>query len=448
LLSGTYKMHKKIAHKIKEHGGKAYLVGGVVRDTLLGKECKDIDMEIYNLPIAELESILLEFGDVKFCGKSYGVFKLGNMDIAIPRTERKAGEGHKAFDIQVDPFMPFEEACKRRDLTINAMLMCPLTNEIIDPFGGQQDLNKGIIRHVNDATFAEDPLRVLRVAQFMARFGFVVDDTTTELCKTLLDELKTLPKERVMQEIEKILLKAEYPSTAFRYMEEHGILEVILPEVVTMRGVEQGTDHHPEGDVFEHTMFVLDTIPIAERKLHIMLTLLAHDLGKAVVGGLRDGESVHFKGHGHAGADIARVMMGRLTTEVELTEQVVNLVKHHMRPYDLKRSPHKTTIRRLALKVDMEDLLTVHTADKKGRGKDHTVDLEYVDRIRNLYHDIKHEITPFIKGRNLINLGLTPSRTFGKILRDIFEAQLDGEFASTEEGIEYTKQYLVRMGLL
>ena len=440
-------MFKKIAYKIKEHGGKAYLVGGVVRDILLGRQdSKDIDMEIYGLPLADIETILLEFGDVKFCGKAYGVFKLDNIDIAIPRRERKIGEGHKAFDVSVDPNMSFEEACKRRDLTINAMLMCPLTNEIIDPFGGQQDLNKGIIRHVDDSTFAEDPLRVLRVAQFMARFGFVVHDMTTELCKTLLEELRTLPKERVLQEIEKILLKAEKPSTAFRYMAEHGILKVILPELVELIGINQGIKHHPEGDVFEHTMLAIDIIPLTERRFDIQLAILMHDLGKAV-GGEPDGDSVHFYGHGKAGSEVARHFMSRLTQEVDLTEKVVGLVRYHMRPYDLKKALHKTTVRRLALKVDIEDLLTVHVVDKKARGNV-IPDLEYVDRIRSMYHEIKHEISPFIKGRDLINMGLTPSKAFGKILKDIFEAQLDGVFESYEWGIVYTANYLIKEKLL
>jgi len=220
---------KQIAQQIREKGGRAFLVGGIVRDTLMGLPNKDIDIEVYGLTEPQLLEVLREFGEPNLVGQSFGIYKLGDMDISIPRRERKIGVGHTQFAISADPFMSFEEACSRRDLTINAILMCPLSGEIIDPFNGVKDIQKKLIRYVNRDTFAEDPLRVLRVAQFASRFEFGIDPETTKLCRELIPELPSLSRERILGEFEKILLKGKKPSIAFEWMEENGILEVIFP---------------------------------------------------------------------------------------------------------------------------------------------------------------------------------------------------------------------------
>lgn len=439
---------RQIARDIEQAGGRAFLIGGFVRDTFLNLQSKDIDVEVYNISPEMLESILSKYGNVTYCGQSFGVFKLGNYDFSLPRREKKNGEGHTGFDISIDPFMSIEEATIRRDLTINSMLMNPLTGEVLDPFNGMQDIKEGIIRHINDATFAEDPLRVMRVAQFSARFNFDIHDTTKALCVKLLPELKTLSRERFMIEIEKILMKAEKPSIAFNFMLDIGLLESLFPELAILKTIEQGEKHHPEGDAFEHTMLALDSIPIKDRRLDLMFAILVHDLGKAVVESVTEenGAVVHFHGHAEEGEEVARVFMSRLTNETALTETVVSLVKYHMRPYDLKKNLNKAQLRRLALKVNIDDLMILHLADLSGRGT--KKDTSHIDRIITVWEEVKNEIHPIIKGRHLIEMGLTPSKDFGRILKEIFNHQLDGEFNSLDDGILFTFKHLQSQNIL
>ena len=196
-----------LAHAIHEAGGRALLVGGCVRDALMGVQPKDWDLEVYNLDPARLREILDQFGPVNIVGEAFTVYKLGHhLDVSIPRRERKSGRGHKAFVIEGDPSMSIVEATRRRDFTINAILQDPLTGELIDPFHGQRDIDQHILRAVSKDTFAEDSLRVLRAAQFAARFEFDIDPETVELCRTI--DLSDLPAERIWGEMEKLLLRA------------------------------------------------------------------------------------------------------------------------------------------------------------------------------------------------------------------------------------------------
>lgn len=440
-------MIKEISRRIHEEGGNAFIVGGFVRDSILNRESKDIDVEVYGLEPERLESILAEFGKVKYCGESFGVFKLNEYDFSMPRKERKNGTGYKGFDIHIDPFMSIEEASRRRDLTINAMLMNPITGEIIDPFNGMQDLKEGTIKHVDSMTFAEDPLRVLRVAQFSARFNFGVHSETKELCIKLLPEMKTLSKERFFVELEKILMKAEKPSIAFRFMLETGVLDTLFPELAVLNTIEQGTKHHREGNVFEHTMLAVDSIPVKDRRLDLMLAVLTHDMGKAVCPIIKESEEIiHFYGHGEEGTETVRTFISRFTNETDLTETVVNLTKYHMSPFELKKNLHKASVRRLALKVDIEDLMVIHLADLKGR-YDYR-DTSHIERIITVFEEVRNEIKPFIMGRDLINFGLNPSKEFGAILKTIFEAQIEGVFTDRENGLIFTENMLREKALI
>lgn len=204
-----------IAKKVSEHGGKAYFVGGYVRDSLLGKTSKDIDIEVHGISSETLLSILNEVGKPLSYGKSFGIYSLEghNIDIALPRTEHKIGQGHKDFEVSIDPYIDLTKAIKRRDFTINAIYKDILSGNIVDPFNGVADLNEGIIRHIDAQSFVEDPLRVFRACQFSSRFNFKIASDTIELCKAI--DTKTLSKQRVEEELKKALLQSKNPSLFF-----------------------------------------------------------------------------------------------------------------------------------------------------------------------------------------------------------------------------------------
>ena len=243
----------KLAKIINENHGRAMLVGGCVRDELMKIAPKDFDVEVYGIEPPKLKEILKQFGRVDAVGESFTVYKIGqDLDVSLPRRERKVSRGHKGFIVEGDPQMSFEEAAKRRDFTINAIMKDILTGEIVDCYGGQDDIKLKKIRHIADETFVEDSLRVLRAAQFAARFEFEIDEKTIELCKTI--DLTDLPKERLWGELEKLLLKSAKPSIGLKYFYELNIANQLFPELTALVGVPQEFEWHPEGDVDVHTL--------------------------------------------------------------------------------------------------------------------------------------------------------------------------------------------------
>ncbi len=285
-----------LAHSIMSYGGRAMLVGGCVRDELMGVEPKDWDIEVYGIQPEKLKNILETFAEtlaadegvrvaVNIVGEAFTVYKVGSgLDVSIPRRERKVSRGHKGFVVEGDPKMSFEESAKRRDFTINAILKDPLTDEIVDPFDGREDIERKLIRHVAAETFAEDSLRVLRAAQFAARFEFDIAPETVEICKTI--DVTDLPRERIWGELEKLLLKAEKPSIGLKWLYDLGVVKQLFPDMQALVGVPQEPAWHPEGDVDVHTMMVvdearklIDDLPY-EKKVAVMLGALAHDFGK------------------------------------------------------------------------------------------------------------------------------------------------------------------------
>jgi tRNA nucleotidyltransferase (CCA-adding enzyme) len=433
---------KQIAQDIKNECGDLLIVGGFVRDMHLKRDSKDIDCEVYRVTRERLIAILSKYGKVKECGEfvTYKLIIKGQelpYEFSLPRTERKVSKGHKGFVVTPDGFLSVEEATKRRDLTINAMLFCPLTGITLDPYNGLTDLKNGIIKHVNKDTFAEDPLRVLRVAQFAARFEFEVSPETKELCTSLIEEMKTLSKERFYIELDKILMKANKPSIAFRLLLDMGVLAEIFPEIASLKNIAQGRKHHPEGNVFEHTMLALDSVPMEQRRVDLMLAILCHDFGKAVVESIveQDGEIVHHYGHAEAGDELIKTFLKRFTDESKLTETVLNLSRLHMRPYELANDMSKRNVRRLALKCNIDDLVTVHVADLGGRanGKD----TSHIDRLITIYQEIKDEIKPVVSGDDIIAHGITDGKSIGKLKTAAFNAQLDGLFMTKADGIEW-----------
>jgi tRNA nucleotidyltransferase (CCA-adding enzyme) len=237
-----------LSNRIKGAGGRAMLVGGCVRDALMGIEPKDWDLEVYGVEPEKLKKLLVEFASeasagkdagVPVVGEAFAVYKIGeDLDVSIPRRERKVGKGHRGFAIEGDPDMSFEEACSRRDFTINAILKDPLTGEIVDTFDGRGDIERKILRMVSKDTFAEDSLRVLRAAQFAARFEFDIETATVDLCTTI--DVTDLPKERIWGELEKLLLKADRPSIGLKWLYDLGVVDQLFPEMKALVGVPAG----------------------------------------------------------------------------------------------------------------------------------------------------------------------------------------------------------------
>src|SRR5438105_10092105 len=247
----------RLAEAIGDAGGRVLLVGGCVRDELMGQQPKDWDLEVYGFEPARLRELLDQFGSVNVVGEAFTVYKLGaHLDISLPRRERKTGRGHRAFFVAGDPGMTVEEAAARRDFTINAILQDPLTGEIIDPFQGRVDLKAKTLRAVSPETFPEDSLRVLRAAQFAARFKFQIDPETVDLCRMI--DLTALPSERIWGEMEKLLLRAPRPSIGLKWLNELRVIEQLFPEIKAMIDVAKDPEWHPEGDVFIHTLLTVD----------------------------------------------------------------------------------------------------------------------------------------------------------------------------------------------
>lgn len=434
------------------------LVGGCVRDELMGIEPKDWDVEVYGIEPENLKEILENFGEVNAVGEAFTVYKIGqDLDISLPRRERKVARGHRGFVVEGDPDMSFEEASKRRDFTINAILKNVLTGEIIDCFGGIEDIKKGILRMVSPETFAEDSLRVLRAAQFAARFEFEIEMETVELCKQI--DLTDLPSERIWGEFKKLLLKAERPSIGLKWLYVLGVVEQLFPEMQALVGVPQQEEWHPEGDVDVHTLLVvdearklIDNLPY-EKKVTVMLGALCHDFGKPATTEFFDGK---WRSHAHdvAGIEPTESFLDKLNIHTlngyDVRKQVIALVVHHLKPgmfYKAKDDLGDGAFRRLARKVEPDLLYRVAKADSLGRNpewvpKEKHFKAEaqewFIKKVREL--EVENEAPkPILMGRHLIEFGLKPSPRFKEILDEVFEKQLDGKIKSLEEAKEYAK---------
>ena len=424
-------MARRIAEAVAEKGGRAYYVGGYVRDALLHIENKDVDMEVHGISPAALSEILDALGEKTAVGESFGVFgmKGWDLDIAMPRKEQARGMGHRDFDIFVDPFIGTEAAARRRDFTVNAMMQDILTGEIIDHYDGQQDLKNGVLRHVCDTSFPEDPLRVLRCAQFAARFSCTVAEETVRLCKTM--ELQHLPRERVEGELKKALLKAERPSVFFEILHQMEQLDVWFPELKALIGIPQPPRYHAEGDVWKHTMMVLDEAAKLRHRVQnpyaFMLSALVHDFGKALcteeVGGI-----LHAYGHENAGLGPAEAFIKRLTSESRLLKYALNMTELHMKPNTVAHagSAPKVTNRLFDESVDPEGLLCLALADDRGRiceNPQKSTEPFLTERLA-IYRDLMAK--PHVMGRDLIEAGLTPGGDFTEILDYAHKLRLAG----------------------
>ena len=425
------KMAREVARLVAEKGGRTFYVGGFVRDALIHRENKDVDIEVHGITPKCLEEILDSLGQRMSIGESFGIFGLKgySLDIAMPRKEEARGQGHKDFDIFVDPFIGTEAAARCRDFTFNALMQDVLTDEIVDHFGGVEDLKSGVLRHVNDESFAEDPLRVLRAAQFAARFGFRVAEETVALCSRM--QLQHLPRERIEGELKKALLKAEKPSIFFEVLREMDQLDHWFPEVKALIGVPQNPRFHAEGDVWTHTMMVLDE---AARLRHraadpywFMLSALTHDFGKAICTEEKDGV-LHAYQHEIRGLPLAETFLLRITKETKLIAYVLNLVKYHMKPNTVAaaRSAKKVTTRMFDQSVDPEGLICIALADDRGRITQvpEASKEAFLEERLEVFRELMSQ--PYVMGRDLIEAGLQPGVEFTEILKYAHKLRLAG----------------------
>ena len=452
----SYETAVRIANLAHANGGRALIVGGWVRDRLLGLPNKDVDLEVYGIRAERLRSLLeAEFGRVNTVGESFTVYKVEEVDVSLPRTESKIGRGHRAFAVQGNPDLPPKEAARRRDFTINAIAWDPLTDEYIDEWNGRGDLEARVLRAVDPRTFAEDSLRVLRGIQFAARFEFEMEPATRSLCRAI--ELHDLPSERIWGEIEKLLLLAQRPSIGLRLALELGVMEQLFPEVQALVGCEQEPEWHPEGDVWVHTLMVVDQarmrIDDLERpqQITVMLGALCHDLGKPPTTAFVDGR-IRSIDHEQAGVDPATRVLDRLNIHTvegfDVRHHVLGIVAHHLKPLSFFKSVTPVgdgAFRRLSQKVDLELLARVAKSDCLGRtGEFDCSGIDwFAERAREL--GVEHQPPePIVKGRHLIELGVAPGPQMGVLLRELYERQLDGRLTTLEEGMAAAREIVAR----
>jgi tRNA nucleotidyltransferase (CCA-adding enzyme) len=443
----------RLAEALKQAGGRLVLVGGCVRDAAWGYPVEDIDCEAYGLPVEDLEKVLQKSFKFDAVGRSFGVYKLKGwpIDVALPRRESKVALGHCGFQVEGDPFMPFEEAASRRDFTCNAVGYDPLTGEWIDPHSGLDAIEKRQLVHVGPA-FVEDPLRVLRGMQFVARFGLKPDPKTIALCQSLT--LEGLSKERIFEEFKKCLLKGKHMVEAFEFLRETEWVR-FFPELQALIGCPQDPEWHPEGDVWAHTLFCLQAF--SERRvgdawedLVLGFAVLCHDLGKPLTTAKGDDGRIRSPGHDVVGEGVAREFLDRLTDHKDLVEAVLSLVLTHMRPTDLyKNNASDAAIRRLSVKVGRIDrLVRLVEADCAGRPPlpvDCPEGAWLLERAHAL--EVSHaKPVPWVLGRHLIDMGMKPSPQFKVILDAAYEAQLEGQIRSLEEGLSFVRGWVLRDG--
>jgi tRNA nucleotidyltransferase (CCA-adding enzyme) len=444
---------RAVAEAVRDAGGRALIVGGWVRDRLLGLASKDVDLEVYGLPAPDLRAVLTRFGPVQHVGESFAVYKVGAIDVALPRRESKSGRGHRGFDVQGDPSLSIGEAARRRDFTINAIAWDPLTDDCLDPCRGREDLQRGILRAVDPRTFGDDSLRVLRAVQFAARFEFAIAPETAALCARI--PLDDLPAERIWGEIEKLLLLARRPSIGFRAALDLGVVGQLLPEMGALVGCGQEPDWHPEGDVWVHTLMVIDEarqrIDDLDRApaIALMLGAVCHDFGKPATTAFLDGR-VRSYDHEQAGVVPTLAVLDRLNIHTidgyPARTQIVGLVAHHLKPgmwHKVRDEVGDGAFRRLAEKVDLELLARLASADCAGRTGDFDcAAMEwFVARARTL--GVEHRPPPrLLLGRHLLELGVLPGPGMGKILKMIYERQLDGEIATLDEATAAARELI------
>lgn len=460
---------------------RALLVGGFVRDLFRGVCSSDADIEIYGVPADRLFAIVTTLfpENVHEVGRQFGILHVPlaagcSIDIALPRRESKMYEGHKGFAIESDPFLPFAEAVRRRDFTINALLWDPLTAELIDLVGGEQDLQEKRLRVVDALHFPEDPLRVYRAVQFIARFGYTLESQTEELLKKMVQagELETLSPERVTEELKKLFLQSARPSIGFEWMKQLGIIARSYPELQTMIDTPQEPEWHPEGDVWVHTMLCLDKAVelieadgtcTDEERLQILVGTLCHDLGKPPTTQRVEKNGVvriRSLGHQEAGEAPTISLCEKWTFNASIIYAARMIALNHLRPGELfikeqkgelAEEAYANAIRKLLKRVfplSWKVLLIAAEADYRGRTLPEVQTGPYThgDRFRALiahYNLDETARTPLLYGRELMEeFKLKPGKYLGELLHTVENMRDEGKIKTKQEALTYIKELL------
>jgi tRNA nucleotidyltransferase (CCA-adding enzyme) len=444
------------------------LVGGGVRDWLLGLEPKDFDVEVAGADFETLQRTLAPFGATDVVGRSFGVIKVRSAtsgteyDFSLPRRESKTGAGHRGFAVAPDPALSAADAAARRDFTVNAIALDPFTGEIIDPHGGQRDLQARVLRHTS-AAFVEDPLRVLRAFQLAARFDFSLAPETAELSRSISSTFSELPVERVWGEWAKWAEKSAKPSRGLEVLEQTGWLRH-FPEIAALRGTPQEPEWHPEGDVFTHTQFCLDALVAlaewkssgAERRRVLIFATLAHDFGKPATTSYAEKRGKMrwiSPGHEPVGGPLAKNFLRRIGAPLDLDAPVCALVVNHLAHHHGGTGFSETSVRRLARKLapaTIDDLALVMRADSNGRPPLQSPEVharidELVATARKLAL-ASAAPQPLALGRHLLELGMKAGPEFKPILAAAFEAQLEGAFADEAGALAWLAAHLKKNG--
>jgi tRNA nucleotidyltransferase (CCA-adding enzyme) len=434
---------------VERAGGTAHLVGGCVRDALLGEPTTEVDIEVFGIEPVPLRGLVEQVAPVSLVGASFGVLKVHGLpiDVSVPRRERKVGRGHRGFEVDADPWLAPEVAAARRDFTINAIAWNPLTEELIDPYGGREDLAGRVLRHTS-AQFTEDPLRVLRGMQFVARFALTVAPATVALCRTV--EPEGLAAERMFDEWSKLIRLGVVISKGLAFLESTDWLRY-YPELQALVGCPQDPEWHPEGDVWTHTGHVMDCFADARvgddwEDLVVGFACLCHDFGKPATTIWKDGRW-RSPGHEEAGLQPTRRLLARLTNQHRLVEEVLPLVADHLKPDQLYQAGSSAAaVRRLARRVGRLDrLVRVADADRRGRPPANVDDFpaaRWLLETATALDVVDKPPERLVLGRHLLSLGLAPGPAFGPLLDACYEAQLDGRITTVDEGLALVRDLL------
>lgn len=449
ILIAQYQLLADAIKVIHADASRIMLVGGAVRDLLLNRPVHDIDIEVHGVSLDRLGTMLAQFGVVDCVGKTFGVLRVHGLDVdwSVPRSDTA---GRKPA-VTVDSYMSCEQAFRRRDLTINAMGIDLVTYELIDPFNGMHDLKFKILRTPDPAFFVEDPLRLLRVMQFIGRLDFVPDGQLNELCKNM--SLADISRERIEEEFEKLFMQSIHPSLGLRWLANIARLHDILPEVAALQGVAQRSDWHPEGDVFEHTMQTVDAAARIcytsyDDTLILRYAALCHDLGKAVTTQNVDG-IWRTPGHAKAGVTIAKKLLNRITHKKQIIVMVLTLVEYHMHPLQLLSSHASIgAYKRLAYHiapVPMRLLIDLFCADRQGRNPHVAHPLQARDQEVVLFEQrvaqasvLMHQEAPVLQGRDLLDV-VDPGPAMGLLLKRAYMIQIE---ESISDKVELKKRIL------
>jgi tRNA nucleotidyltransferase (CCA-adding enzyme) len=460
LLSETeVSLSVRIAEAVRDVGGRALVVGGYPRDIVmyerLGKrpETKDVDLEVYGLDVDTLKEIIEPIHHVNTVGASFGVLKVGPLDVSLPRKDSKTGRGHRGFIVEADPGMTHKAAAKRRDFTINTLALDPLTGELIDEYDGIRDIEAKLLRATDPKTFGDDPLRSLRAMQFAGRFEFDIDPDTTELARGF--DLSELSADRIGEEWTKLLLKSERPSIGLTAGLELGIIHQLHPELAALTETPQEPEWHPEGNVWNHTLLAVDVAAKIVRReklprdtaLTVMLGALTHDMGKASTT-KRHAETGRIRSPEHAkeGVEAARSFMKTIHVPAHIRKKVERIIFDHMFLPEAARAKD-AAIRRLAKRLypaTIQELIWVTEADFLGRTLENP-DLSLIQLFQKRANELavtESPMEPLVKGRDLMTLGEEPGVHMGEILKQLETAQIDGQFGTYDEAIAYYKEHI------